>query len=509
MKKAGICFALLSLLLVCQTAAPVFAQEASAPSAVPEPSAAAAAADDAADAISGAQQGSAPAAVKAHVPAAKRPKSPDSKKTAEAEKKDSGKNTVKDNRETIKYGIESDILTLFDTLMKNDDPRFMEEAYDLFQVTQNETVKKKLLAYFSKMEDPCLEDYAVTMLNDPYDESDSLVTEVFKYTAAVKCKDALPAVMELLQSDNETYFNNALTTAGEIGGEPEAKVIAGFLDREDLSVPQRQNVVKVLGKLKAKETVPELTTLAQDTDETSFTRAYAAQALGEIGVQDSLKVLESLFGDPDPIVRQYVISGIKHYPKSSVQNTIIQGIKDGHYRVRLEAIKAADSLKIADAVPYLVYRAKHDPEGVVKEACYPVIAKLNTSEGNEYLSSVLKDKKASDSTKAKVCDALFEADNVDENTVFTLAEECLKDDKRKPLRYAIGKLFVKYARPQYGDMCGKYLVSKDAATVGTGLDIFAAGKYSQLTEKVKEIAANDRAGANQRKAKHILGIDDE
>ena len=84
----------------------------------------------------------------------------------------------------------------------------------------------------------------------------------------------------------------------------------------------------------------------------------------------------------------------------------------------------------------------------------------------------------------------------------------------KNLRYTLGKEFAKYGRPEYEDICSKYLDSKDVATQGTGLDIFAKGKYSSCRSKVEEIAKEEdstgdskkpvKKNANQAKAKKIL-----
>jgi len=37
-----------------------------------------------------------------------------------------------------------------DDLLKNEDPRFTEEIYDLFQVTKSPVIKEKVLKYFTK-----------------------------------------------------------------------------------------------------------------------------------------------------------------------------------------------------------------------------------------------------------------------------------------------------------------------------------------------------------------------
>lgn len=114
------------------------------------------------------------------IPDAKRPRAIDSEKAKKAAEKDESEEDEEEHLNTIKYGLPSEISELLDKLITNDDPRFTQEIYDLFQVTKNSTIKEKILKYFTKQEDPCLEDYAVELLNDPYDEKADVVKASFK-----------------------------------------------------------------------------------------------------------------------------------------------------------------------------------------------------------------------------------------------------------------------------------------------------------------------------------------
>lgn len=50
------------------------------------------------------------------------------------------------------------------------------------------------------------------------------------------------------------------------------------------------------------------------------------------------------------------------------------------------------------------------------------------------------------------------------------------------------KKLAKYGRPEYESICAEYIASKDVSTQGTGLDIFAKGKYQSVRAAVEEIA---------------------
>ena len=233
----------------------------------------------------------------------------------------------------------------------------------------------------------------------------------------------------------------------------------------------------------------------------SGTRVLADDILeGIMSLEEAVEVLVNLYEDTDPKIREYVIRGLKNYKDNEVAEKImLQATRDNHYKVRLEAIEAIKVNEIKSAVPYLIYRAKNDPENVVKKSAWPVIASLNTNEGNEFLVNQIKDKKIPDNTKSIVAKSLLEYNNAGSEEIIELAKETLKDDKRKPLRYALGKEFAKYKRDEYADLCVLYIANKDVATQGTGLDIYAKGRYASAESEIEKLiltAAKDTKKRN-------------
>lgn len=432
------------------------------------------------------------------IPSARRPKKPTDDQLEKTAMNDESKDNdayVKKCNDTFLYGLESEISDLIDELTKNEDMRFVDQIYDLFQVTKAPGIQQKVLAYFTKLKDPCLEDYAVTIVNDPYEEKKNTVLACFTYISAVDCKEAIPGVVTLVDKDDEDYFNSALSCLGEIGGPEEAMFLAQYLDRDDLTTAQKQSLMKVLGRIKAVETWDKLSEIAQNEDENTFVRMYAAEAIGAMEKPESEPILINLFKEDDPNFRVYVVKGISHYHDKDADDIIIQALRDSQYKVRLEAVNAVEERRMKETVPYLVYRCKDKTEQAsVKDKCYKVIAELDTKEGNEYLVGLITDKKTGDTTKAKVASALLENNNAGTSEIIELAEACLKDDARKSLRYSLGKDFAKYGRSEYASICEAYIDSKDISTQGTGLDIFAKGRYDSVRPKVEALAKEDEDG---------------
>lgn len=443
------------------------------------------------------------------IPEKKRPLKPDAEKVAAAEKKDEGKKAISDKRDTINYGIETEIVDFIKSLIDSDDPRFSEDLYDLFYVTKNVAVREKIIEYFTKQKDPCIEDFAVEILSDPYDTKNSTVELLFKYVSEVKTKEAVPCVLNLLETEDEKYFSGALSAIGQIGGEEEAAFLVEYLSRDDLSVNQRQSLMKVLGNLKAVSTWEKLCEICQDDDENTFVRMYAAEAIGNMKKEESIPILLDLFENSDPNFRVYVIKGLVNFPENKdVQSVILQGIKDAHWKVRQESILSCEMMKLKSAIPFIIYRAKNDPEKVIKDKSYEVLAKLNDSKSNEFLISQITDEKATDVSKNKSAEVLLKFGDSGFSEIAELALKVVNDDKKKPLRYNIGKLIAKKSDSAFEKVCVEYLNSKDSQTCSLGLDMFVTGRYNSAKPKVEEIAENTKAGNNQKRARKILKLDD-
>lgn len=405
----------------------------------------------------------------------------------------------------LKYGIETDVIDLVDTLIKDKDLTFVNDLKQLFQETKNSVVREKVIDYFIATKDDSLTDYAVKLLEDPYDEKKSTVNTVFRYVSELKIQKAAPAILELLKSENEDYYDSSIDAIGKVGGNEEALFLASLLDSEDFSLGRRQALMRSLGEIKAIETFDKLVEIAKNSEENAFVRMYAAEAIGNMGKPEAVDVLVDLFEESDNNLKTYVIKGLSNFTDEKSKRVILEGFRDNYYKVRLESASAAKKQKMLEAVPYLIFRAKNDPELNVKYACYSSLGVIKTDECNDFLISIVKDKKNSETSRAKAATVLLE-NNIDVaiEPIITVARETLKDDKLKNLRYALGKEFAKYENQQFESICRDYLAHKDSATKGTGLDIYAKNNYVGLVETVKSISLDEKAGANKKKATSIL-----
>ena len=264
-------------------------------------------------------------------------------------------------------------------------------------------------------------------------------------------------------------------------------------------------MVKALGKIKAEKTWDKLVETAKDEEENGFVRMYAAEAIGNIKPDEASAVLVELFDSTDPNLRQYVIKGLSHSKTDTAHDVFLAALKDNHYKVRLEAVSAVKEQEYKDALPYLLYRAKNDAENAVKYECFDALAFFADKDGIDYMIGILKDARRGDTLKVKAAASLLKYNTPGGvEAVVELAEKSLADDKKKALRYALGKEFAKYENAKFETVCAAYIKSADVATKATGLDIYKKNRFTSVLPLVQSIAEEEKPSSIRSKAKALL-----
>lgn len=412
-----------------------------------------------------------------------------------AENKEDVETELQKRKDTLTYGLESEITSLLDTLIKEEDSTLSDEIYTVFKTSKNVNVKDKVITYYTTNKDDRLSEYAVEVLSDPYDEEKTTINLLIKYCGTLKITEAAPYLTDILENEQEDYYDAALSALGECGGPEEAVFLADFLDNETLSTARKQNLMKALGAIHALETWDKLVEIIEDEDQNTYVRMYAAEAIGVMEKEESIPVLIRLFQNKDSNLRTYAVKGLSYFNTEEVEQFMIEAFRDNYYKVRQEAAKAAGKWKFKACMPSMIYRAKNDSETTVKYECYASLGMLKEQDAFDFLTEVIKDEKKGDSARSKAAEVLLKEGNSEcIAAVLDVAQKCLVDDKKKTLRYNIGKELAKYENEEFRTICKGFLESKDTSTQGIGIDIFTRNMFSDLIPQVKEIADNQKSG---------------
>ncbi len=410
----------------------------------------------------------------------------------------------------LKYALDSEVSELINTLIEEKNTEYTEELHDLFLRTKNANVKESIFKLFADQKNPVLEEQCVAILQDPYEERKSLVTAAADYAGAVPIPSALPALHSLVDTEIYDYASPAVRAIGKAGTKEDAVFLAGLLDMEFFDDEKqrlvfRQDVMAAISNLDASDIREKLISVVQNEDENVMIRSSAASAIGKLGFEDDVEIFVSLFNETDPVLRTAAIKSLANFETGAAGDIILEGFKDSYYKVRLEALSAAEDMDLKEAVPYVIYRAKTDPVESVKMRSYEVLGKIGGSDGVSFLTEVLKKDDASDKFRAKAADVLLE-NNFDSSysDVAEVAEKILPDEKKRWLCHELGKSFAKIENQRTSTMASMYLSSSDVITQNLGLDMYERNRYPSVRETVRELSEKEGAGAIQRRALKIL-----
>lgn len=412
---------------------------------------------------------------------------------------------IEKRERTLVYGLESDVTSLIDTLIKEKDFTYTNQLFDIYVQSQNIVVREKIILYFMNAEDYALKELVLETLEDPWDEKKQVVKAMLQYVGKLKITEAGPFILDLVKTDDEAYFENAVIALGLVGGEEEALYLAEYFQNEAPSIIKKQALMKALVNMNEEAIWDFLVETMQNEDENTYVRMYASEALGNTKKPEAVDLLIDMFSNSDINIRVYAIKGLANFNDEKTIQVLIEALKDNNYRVRLEAIEAFKKNKDERAVNSLLYRAEHDPEMSVKQKAYETLAILNTEAVRRFFKKAIENSKHNTDLRIKAVAVSLEQEiEAVYQSIFDLAKESLKDDKLKNIRYALGKEFAKYKNKAFEEVCELYLSHTDVSTKGTGLDIFITNAYVSLVPKVQAIANNDKEGANQKKARLAL-----
>ncbi len=413
-------------------------------------------------------------------------------------------------RDILRFGLEDEISALIQTFQNDSITAFNADLTELFKKTKSMAVRESIISLFTAQKNDSLKDFALLVLENPFDYKASLVQDVLSYAAEIKLADASSLIRKILESEQTQYRDRAILALGKIGKTEDAVYLFDYLDGEIAGDEKqrliiRQNVMTSLGELKSVETWDRLVAIVQDNEENAVIRATAASAISKMEKAEAVPILAALYEDTDPILRTAAINGLGNFNTPDSVSVILESFKDSYYKVRLEAISAAQKNKFGEAVPYILYRAKNDPVENVKFKSLEALGSLNDGPSNSWLSSVFNDPKTVEKVRVKVASVLM-LNNFDliYPDVEKLMQQTLLDDKKTWLRYELGKIVAKTENQRTYAIASAYLAHKDTLTRNIGLDMYEKNKYGELRSTVEALAADEKQGALSRRAKKIL-----
>ena len=426
---------------------------------------------------------------------------------------------------TIRYGTETEIVSLIQSLRNENAGYLDDELITLAQTTRNRQILSGVFGFFSVREKSGLEDRAIKAIDERDDEANETVLSAIDYLGRVKAGSAMPVIMKLLESEERRFMNSAFRALGRASSanretaDETADFLIDYYNNRNPGEENRSEVINAMGATKSANAVPFLTGIASNTDARFPLRIAAVNALSQIGDQRGLEAILACVNTNDANVRTAAIAALGPFSGDDVDKAILDGFRDSNYRTRLAAAQASRERKLVAAIPYLQFRAERDDVPNVKDEAIRALGEIAGAANNEDAAKIIDgffmDRKNAERVRLISAEMLMKisAGNYLSKLIIEL------DDSKLRNQTALYNGFLKIVSEakiegDTGVMEGltrRFLKDGGVLEKLYGLEMAANNSLKSLSEEIK-ILLNDRNESISRRAKQAaerLGIDME
>jgi HEAT repeat protein len=419
--------------------------------------------------------------------------------------------------DTVKYGTETEIASLIQTLKGENealmDARLEAELIGLSQNTRNQNILTGLLGFFGEAEKTGLEDRALRALAERDGEASATVLSAIDYLGKVRSSKAVAPLEALLDADESRYMNAAFRALGRAskgsGQEDQAAdYLADFYTNRNPPDQSRWEIAAALGETGSAQGLPLLSEIAQNSGERPVVRMAALEGLAKIGDKRGLAPILGALSGSDPNVRAAAVGALGPFSGQEVDTAILESFRDSYYRARIGAAKAAGQRKLAGAAPYLQYRAEYDEVPAVKDEAVKALGAIGNSESAAILAALFAERKTGDRVRILAAETLVALD------AGTYAEKVvteLDDAKKRNQTGLYNGLLKAVSAARTGrleDAARRFLNSGGVVEKSCALDMAVLNGFRSLAPEIRQILEekNSSLARKARAALEKLGI---
>jgi len=413
---------------------------------------------------------------------------------------------------TLKYGTETEIAALIQTLKTESADYLDDEIARLVENTRNNKILGGAFAFFAEREKNGLETRAIRAIEEREDEENETVHAAIDYLGRVKAASAAPVFRTLLESGEKRFMNAAFRALGQVSGKDNdggsfadetAEYLIDFYENRDAGDENLREIIAALGASGSPKAAPFLAGLANDNETRPALRIAALDAIAIIGDPAGLDAALACVSSKDPNIRAAAINALGPFSGKNVDDAILDAFRDSFYKTRIAAAQASRQRKLADAVPYLKFRAERDDVPTVKEEAIRALGAIANTDAIKILEELFTARKNSDRVRTAAGEMIMQ--NEPESFLDAFVREL--DEAKQKNQTALYNAFLKILG---GTKCSgletitrRLMQDRGIIEKSIALDMAANNSLTVLAQEIKTIAA-DKNEALSRKAKRTL-----
>jgi HEAT repeat protein len=426
-----------------------------------------------------------------------------------AEAKPAVKGIEDQRRDTLRFGTETEIASLIQTL-KNENVDYLDnELIEIAQKTFNRAILPGIFGFFSEAEKSGLENRAIKAVTERDAEANETVMAAIDYLGKVKASQAVDCLKELINSRETRFLNNAFRALGRAVSEEEADSAAAFLlDYYDNRSPAEENkreIITALGETGSSDGISFLSGVIKNNEERPVLRMAALESLAKIGDEEGRDAVIAAVSSTDPNVRSSAVAALYPFSGEEVENAILEAFRDSYYRTRMGAAQAAGMRKLQSAIQYLRYRAENDDVPSVKDEAIKALGAMNTSEAIAVLDSFFRERKNSDRVRILAADMLLKNDAGNYGSPVLVEREEAKSKNQTQLYNGFIRVMTTAKAPAMENLAKHFIAGGGVIEKSLALDLILNNKFLSMEGEVRSLLDEKIHSASiARKAQRTL-----
>jgi len=419
----------------------------------------------------------------------------------------------------IKFGTETEIANLIQTIRAEKTDSFDNELIALAQASKNTKVLTGILGFFGEREKDGLQARAIKAITEREDETNETILAAMDYLGKIKSAEAVPVIMELLETEEKRFLSVGFRAIGSASAgnkklaDETAEFLVDYYNDRDPGNENRSVIINAIGATGSSAGIDFLTEIATNSDERIPLRMAALNALSQIGDPKGLDTIISCINAKDPNLRSSAVGALGPFTGSAVETAILDAFRDSYYRTRIAAAQASRDRKLASAVPFLKFRAERDEVPTVRDESIRALGAIANDEAVAVLESLFLERKNTDRVR------ILAAEMLNKNTggkYFSKVTAELDEAKRKNqtalyngFLKIVGETTAESDKSEIETIARRFLSTGGIMEKLYGLDMANNNKLTGLKEEIITLT-KDKNESLSRKAKRTaesLGIE--
>jgi HEAT repeat protein len=407
---------------------------------------------------------------------------------------------------TLKYGTETEIVALIQTLKTESADYMDDEIVKLVETTRNNKILGGAFAFFAEREKNGLETRAIRAIEEREDEETETVHTAIDYLGKVKAASAAPVFRKLLESGEKRFMNAAFRALGQVSGNDRddvAEYLIDFYENRDAGDENHRDIIASLGNSGSLKAAPFLAGIAGDNETRPVLRIAALDAISKIGAPSGLDAVLVCVSSKDPNIRAAAVTALGPFSGANVDAAILDAFRDSFYKTRIAAAQASRQRKLADAVPYLKFRAERDDVPTVKEEAIRALGAIANDDAIKTLDELFTSRKNNDRVRIVAGEMLMQDAPDRFLDAFIKEMDEAKQKNQTSLYNGLLKIIGGTKCSGLETITRRLIQDRGVIEKTIALDMAANNNLTALATEIKTLAA-DKNEALSRKAKKTM-----